>query len=167
MHLIILCVNVFSTKVLIEDTFYIFYRRRVRHFRWSCESREGLAVCRAKAIPSFLSYFKNLSIGPAPGVEPATSCSAVKRSTDWAFPAAVFSGNNFKQSLQEQQESPLALTLSPLNPKIHIQILQTDLHTFSFKIGLENLMKDWDLILLTFSIDNVLTLLGETGADLE
>ena len=30
-----------------------------------------------------------LSIGPAPGIEPATSPSAVKRSTDWANPAAV------------------------------------------------------------------------------
>ena len=69
----------------------------------------------------------------------------------------------------------MALALSPLHPKIHIQILQTDLQTFSFKTGLENLMKDWDifllatisLILLTFSSDNVLMLLGETGADLE
>ena len=31
----------------------------------SFEPREGLAFCRAKAVPSFLSYFKTLSIGPA------------------------------------------------------------------------------------------------------
>ena len=31
-------------------------------------------------------YFKNRSNGPAPGIEPATSLSAVKRSTDWANP---------------------------------------------------------------------------------
>ena len=31
----------------------------------SFEPREGLAICRAKAVPSFLSYFKTLSIGPA------------------------------------------------------------------------------------------------------
>ena len=45
-------------------------------------SREGLAGCSAKEGPSFLSHFKTLSVGPAPGIEPATSRSAVKRSTD-------------------------------------------------------------------------------------
>ena len=35
-----------------------------RHLTWSSESREGLAICRAKAVPSFLSYFKTLSIVP-------------------------------------------------------------------------------------------------------
>ena len=49
---------------------------------WSSESREGLAICRARAVPSFLCYFKTLSIGPIPGIEPATPRSAVKRSTD-------------------------------------------------------------------------------------
>ena len=49
---------------------------------WSSESGEGLAICRAKAVSSFLSYFKTLSIGPAPGIEPATSRSAVKHSTN-------------------------------------------------------------------------------------
>ena len=42
----------------------------------------GLADCSAKGVPSFLGYFKTLSIGPNPGVEPATSRSEVKRSTD-------------------------------------------------------------------------------------
>ena len=51
------------------------------------EPREGLPVCGAKKVPSFLSYFKTLSIVPASGVEAATSRSAVKRSTDWANPA--------------------------------------------------------------------------------
>ena len=38
---------------------------------------------------TFISQlFKTLSIGPAPGIEPATSRSAVKRSTDWANPAS-------------------------------------------------------------------------------
>ena len=36
-----------------------------------------------------LSYFKTLRIGPAPGIEPATSRFAVNRSADWANPAAV------------------------------------------------------------------------------
>ena len=43
----------------------------------------------AKVVPSFLSYFKALSNGPAPGIEPATSRSAVMRTTDWANPAAA------------------------------------------------------------------------------
>ena len=38
---------------------------------------------------NILSYCKTLSIGPIPGIEPATFRSAVKRSTDWANPAAV------------------------------------------------------------------------------
>ena len=42
---------------------------------------------QVKRVPSFLSYFKTLSIGPSPGIEPATSRSAVKRSSDWANPA--------------------------------------------------------------------------------
>ena len=54
---------------------------------WPSESGEGQAICRTKAVSSFLSYFKTLSIGPAPGIEPATSRSAVKHSTDWANPA--------------------------------------------------------------------------------
>ena len=53
---------------------------------WSSESGEGLAICRAKVVPSFLSYFKTLSNGPAPGIEPATSHSAVKHSTDCVNP---------------------------------------------------------------------------------
>ena len=78
-----LSVNVFSTKVLNGDTrFNDSYWRRDRHFTWSSEPREGPAACRAKEVPSFLSYFKTLSVGPAPGMEPTTSCSAVKRSTD-------------------------------------------------------------------------------------
>ena len=67
-------VNVFSTKVLIGDTiFYVSNWRRDRHFTWSSEQREGLACCSAKGVPSFLGYFKTLSIGETPGNEPATS----------------------------------------------------------------------------------------------
>ena len=51
---------------------------------WSSKPREGLAICRAKAVPSFLSYFKTLSVGPAPGIEPAAFRSAIKRSNDCA-----------------------------------------------------------------------------------
>ena len=70
-----LSVNVFSTKVLTGHT--IFYDR---HFTWSSEPREGPAACSAKGVPSFNSYFKTVSFGPVPRIEPSTSCSAVKRS---------------------------------------------------------------------------------------
>ena len=54
---------------------------------WSSEPCEGLAACKTKEVPSFLRYF---SFGLAPGNEPATSCSAVKRSIDWVHPATVY-----------------------------------------------------------------------------
>ena len=59
-----------------------FYVSGDCHFTWSSEPREGLAICRAKNVPSFLCYFKTLSVGSAPEIEPSTSRSAVKRSTD-------------------------------------------------------------------------------------
>ena len=69
----------------------VSYWRRNRHFTWSSEPRECLAVYREgqKAVPLFLRYFKTLNIGPAPWIDPTTSRSSVKRSTDWANPAAV------------------------------------------------------------------------------
>ena len=75
--------NVFSSKVLIGDTIFqdISYWRQDHHFMWLSEPREGLAICRAKEVPSFLSYFKTLSMGLTPGIKTVTSCSAVKRST--------------------------------------------------------------------------------------
>ena len=58
--------------------FYVVIRATRRSRRLQC-----------KEVPSFLSYFKTQSNGPAPGIEPATSRSAVKRSADWANPATV------------------------------------------------------------------------------
>ena len=85
-----LSVNVFSTKVLIGDTIFTSPNGdETAIFKWSSEPREGLAACSAKDVPSFLSHFKTLSNGPAPGIEPATFRSAVKRSTDWANPSTV------------------------------------------------------------------------------
>ena len=82
--------TLFECQVLTADTvFYVSYWRQDGHFSWSSKPREGLPVCSAKAVPSFLSYFKTLSIGPGPGIKPATSCSAVKRSTIQANPGAV------------------------------------------------------------------------------
>ena len=78
----------FNTKVLIRDTIFTSPTGDGTAIStWSSEPREGPAVSSAKTVPSFLRYFKTLSIGPAPGIEPATSRSAVKRSTDWASPA--------------------------------------------------------------------------------
>ena len=84
-------VNVFSTKLLTEDTTFTYPTgdRTPCHFMWSSESSEGLAECSAWEVLSFLSYFKILSIDPAPGIEPATSHAAVKRSTDCSYPATV------------------------------------------------------------------------------
>ena len=52
-------------------------------------------TCTAKGVTSFVSYFKTLSNGPALGIEPTTSRSAVKRSTDWTNPAVVERLNKF------------------------------------------------------------------------
>ena len=81
MHFIF--INVFSTKVLTGDTIFTspkgdgatILRGHPRHAKIS-----PLALQREY----LLSYFKILSIGPVPGIEPATSSSAVKRSTYWA-----------------------------------------------------------------------------------
>ena len=59
--------------------------------------------------------------------------------------------------------------INPLSPSIHVQILQTDLHTFPLRINWENLIKHQGFfsfmiifyILTTLSLDNVWTLLGE------
>ena len=56
-----------------------------------------------------------------------------------------------------------------LSPNIHIQILQTDLHTFPYRISLENLSKDQSIfpkviilyILINFSFNYVWIFLGE------
>ena len=71
-------VNVFSTKVrLLLETGPPFYVV-IRATRSSSCLQDKVTV-----VPSFLSYFKTLSVGPA------NSRSAVKRSTDWADPVGV------------------------------------------------------------------------------
>ena len=81
-----LIVNVFSTKVLIEDTIFPLETRPPFYVvTWSSEPIEGLPVCRAKAYLHFLVIFyrcKTLSTYPVPGIKPASSHYAVKRSTD-------------------------------------------------------------------------------------
>ena len=66
--------NVFSTKVW-GHYFYISHCKQDGHFTY--EPKEGLAICRAKAVPSFLSYFKTLSIGPVLAIESMTSLSTM------------------------------------------------------------------------------------------
>ena len=90
---------------------YVSYWRRDRHFTWSSEPWEGPAACRAKAVPSFLSYFKTVSIVPAPGIEPATSRSAVKHSTDLANPAAVYDSNNAQMTVIDHPFLVFSLTM--------------------------------------------------------
>ena len=59
--------------------------------------------------------------------------------------------------------------VNPLSPSIHMQILQTDLHTSTLRISWENLIKYHGiffmviilLILITLSLDSVWILLGE------
>ena len=95
--------------------FLRFPWRRDRHFTWSSEPREGLTACSAKEVPSFLSHFKTLSNGPAPGIEPATSRSAIKRSTDWANPATV---KLFKMAQKMQTYDEMSTTKGhPLVPQ--------------------------------------------------
>ena len=69
----------------------MFYWRRDRDFTSSSEPCEGLAVCRAKAIPSFPSYLalNPLNVGPATGIKRVTSRSAVKCGSDWFSLALV------------------------------------------------------------------------------
>ena len=64
-----------STKVLIGDTiFFVSYWRHDCHFTWSSEPLEDLAVCRAKEVPSFVSYLRpwvlvwprELNVWPSP-----------------------------------------------------------------------------------------------------
>ena len=57
--------------------------------------------------------------------------------------------------------SGLLMAINPLSPNIHIQILQTDLHTFPLRISWENLIKHQGIfsfviifyILTTLSLD--------------
>ena len=77
------------------------------------------------------------------------------------------------KSLLQLQSSQVKHTpqdaINPLSPGIHIQILQTDLHTLPLRISWENLIKHQGIfsfviifyILTTLSLDNVWTLLGE------
>ena len=72
----------FSRKVLIGDTIFTSHTWDGTTIMWSSKPHACLAICKVKAVPSFLSYFKTLSILPSPGIEPLTSHSAIKHSTN-------------------------------------------------------------------------------------
>ena len=93
MHFItnlILSVNVFSTKVLIKDRILMSPTGdgSALLFTRSSEPREGLVICRAKDLPSFVSYFKTPSIR-VPGIKSTTSHFAFMGSTHCANPTEV------------------------------------------------------------------------------
>ena len=56
------------------------YWRWYHQFTWSSEPREGLAIVRQRRYLHFSFLIK--SIGPVPGIELATSRSAVECSID-------------------------------------------------------------------------------------
>ena len=75
-----------------------------------------------------------------------------------------------RETTFEHQGMPVARFNIFLSPNIHIQILQTDLHTFPWRISWENLVKDqiffslWSLflsILIDFALDSLWISLGE------
>ena len=62
----------------------IFYWRRDHRSTWSWEPRYGLAICRAKAGPSFLSCFGTLGIaGADPGEVPGRPSSPLIFRPNW------------------------------------------------------------------------------------
>ena len=57
-----LCVNVFSTKVLIRETIFLRLLLKIgRHFKWSPDPLQDLAVWRTKSVSLLSCYFKTLS----------------------------------------------------------------------------------------------------------
>ena len=84
MSFIILSVNIFNRILLIGDTW------RDHCLMCLSEPCQGSAVYRTKEVPSFLKYYKTLSMGPPSlGIEPTTFRSAVRRSFDVAYLAAA------------------------------------------------------------------------------
>ena len=73
------------------------------------------------------------------------------------------------KSEEKRMFSQAIMKVTNLSPNIHINILQTDLHTFPYRINWENLIKDQSifplviilLILITCSLDCVWILLGQ------
>ena len=66
--------------------------------------------------------------------------------------------------LTAKQSNPHEVSLNPLSPSIHIQILQTDPYTFPLRISRENLIIDQGIlscvIILLILITYLLTVYG-------
>ena len=102
------CKCIYDESTNCGHYFYVSYWRRDRYVTWSSGPREGSAAWSAKRLPSFFSYYKTLSNGPGPGIDPATSRSAVMRSTDWAKPAcSVWNSKQCKISKYVHRNTPL------------------------------------------------------------
>ena len=74
--------------------FYVSNWKWDRHFTWSFEPRGGLAACTAKGVPSFLSYFKTLSIsGPGNRTRDLPLCSQALILPRWDDVTLIFFGD--------------------------------------------------------------------------
>ena len=81
--LYLLCVSnyVFSTKVLIWDTVFMSLTGDRTAILRGHPRNAKVVACNAKEIPSFLSYFKILSIGLVERIKPISFHSAAKLTT--------------------------------------------------------------------------------------
>ena len=86
--LYLFCVSnyVFSTNVLIWDAIFMSPTGDRTIILCGHRRHTKVVACSVKAIPSFLSYFKTLSIGPVVGITPTSFHSAVKCTIKWANP---------------------------------------------------------------------------------
>ena len=83
--------------------------------------------------------------------------------------STIFASEFRRKKVGVKKILSITYSFNPLSPNIHIQILQTDVHTSPLRISWENLIKDHGifslviilLILITLSLDNVWILLGE------
>ena len=73
-------VNVFNRRVLTKDS--LFCLMLDCHVYVVIQAVQGLVIDRARAVPSFLSYFKAPRIALALRIELAKSHSAVKHSSN-------------------------------------------------------------------------------------
>ena len=74
----------------------------------------------------------------------------------WIVFYLVHSVIHFFNNIASRQITTQWILFNPLSPNIHIQILQTDLHTFPYRMCKENLIKDQSvfplvIILLIYS----------------
>ena len=64
---------------------YVYLNNPQKHSHHMNIRNNWITIKGVPSFLSFLSYFKTLSVGPALGIEPAISRSAVKRFTVWSW----------------------------------------------------------------------------------